>query len=89
MSISSCNKKLAKQQQQQLLLQILLQHFAHAENCAHDKTEWPSTRQLANAMDISIYKARVLLLEMVNDDLVEVYQTGTRRPLKWSPCVAP
>ncbi|MGL1813978.1 UNVERIFIED_CONTAM: hypothetical protein GPA08_22550 [Serratia marcescens] len=47
--------------------------------------EWPSTRQLADAHDISIYKARLLLLDLVKNGLVTVCIPKANSTLRWYP----
>ncbi|MBH3259863.1 hypothetical protein I5P78_26055 [Serratia marcescens] len=46
---------------------------------------WPSTRQISEAHDISIYKARVTLLEMVELGLVTVSDRAVSNSLRWLP----
>ncbi|VTR51663.1 Uncharacterised protein [Serratia fonticola] len=46
---------------------------------------WPSTRQLAMAIDIGIYRARYLLLDMVNKNYIVVSDSAINNSLRWFP----
>ncbi|WP_176504354.1 hypothetical protein [Enterobacter sp. CC120223-11] len=46
---------------------------------------WPSTRQISEAHDISIYKARTELLSMVENGLVIVSPCAINNSLRWLP----
>lgn len=46
---------------------------------------WVTTRQISNAHDISIYKARLLLLELVKLGLVIVSDGPVNNSLRWYP----
>lgn len=48
-------------------------------------SSWPSTRQIAEAHNMSIYKARVLLLDMVDKGLVTVSDRAISNSLRWFP----
>ena len=47
--------------------------------------DWPTTRQIANAHDLSIYKARLLLLELTKIGLVIVSERAINNSLRWYP----
>lgn len=50
------------------------------------KTEtWPTTRQIANVHGISIYKARLVLLELVRQGHVLVSDGPINKSLRWYP----
>lgn len=49
------------------------------------QNEWPSTRQIADANDISIYKARRVLLELVKLNLVIASYNSSKTSLRWYP----
>jgi hypothetical protein len=65
-----------------------LQNIALSIN-THDQvpppSSWPSTRQIAEAHNMSIYKARLLLLDMVNKGLVTVSDRAISNSLRWFP----
>lgn len=46
---------------------------------------WVSTRQIADANNISIYKARLLLLVLVDLELVMVSDGPINKSLRWYP----
>lgn len=46
---------------------------------------WVTTRQIADAHDISIYKARLLLLDLVKLGLVIVSNGPVNNSLRWFP----
>lgn len=46
---------------------------------------WPTTRQIANAHGISIYKARLVLLELVRQGHVIVSDGAINNSLRWYP----
>lgn len=47
--------------------------------------EWPSTRQVADAQGISIYKARSILLDLVYAQRVAVSDRSQGKTLRWYP----
>jgi len=49
------------------------------------KCTWVTTRQIANAHDISIYKARSLLLQLADRNLVMVTDHPVNNSLRWYP----
>lgn len=49
------------------------------------QSEWPSTRQIADTNDLSIYKARLLLLELVRKNQVMVSDQSVKHSLRWYP----
>lgn len=65
-----------------------LQKIAQSIN-THDRVppplSWPSTRQIAEAHNMSIYKARLLLLDMVDKGLVTVSDRVISNSLRWFP----
>lgn len=46
---------------------------------------WVTTRQISNALDISIYQARLILLELVKHELVLVSNGRVNNSLRWYP----
>lgn len=46
---------------------------------------WATTRQISNALDISIYQARLILLDLVKYDLVLVSDRRLNKSLRWYP----
>ncbi|WP_447889704.1 FaeA/PapI family transcriptional regulator [Serratia fonticola] len=46
---------------------------------------WVKTRQISDALNISIYKARQLLLDLVKLDLVIVSDGPIKNSLRWYP----
>lgn len=83
--------KSPKQQERQLLkkrllyaLQLLSPPLERYNHCP-PQTEWPSTRQLADPLDISIYKARIILLDMVKEGEVVVSTQPINNSLRWYP----
>lgn len=49
------------------------------------QASWPSTRQLAMAVGIGIYRARYLLLNMVRKNHVIVSDGSINNSLRWFP----
>jgi len=68
-------------------LLIALQQLAPpvTNNRLPPQTSWPSTRQLAMALDIGIYRARYLLLDMVRKNHVVVSNSAVNNSLRWFP----
>ncbi|CAI1914086.1 TPA: hypothetical protein ACSTJZ_001755 [Serratia fonticola] len=68
-------------------LLIALQQLAPSvtNNRLPPQTSWPSTRQLAMALDIGIYRARYLLLDMVRKNHVVVSNSAVNNSLRWFP----
>ncbi|CAI0993536.1 TPA: FaeA/PapI family transcriptional regulator [Serratia fonticola] len=46
---------------------------------------WATTRQISDALDISIYQARLILLDLVKYDLVLVSDGRLNKSLRWYP----
>lgn len=46
---------------------------------------WATTRQISDALDISIYQARLILLDLVKYDLVLVSDRRLNKSLRWYP----
>lgn len=55
------------------------------ENSPPPENTWAATRQISNAHNVSIYKARLLLLELVNQGLVIVTDGPVNNSLRWYP----
>lgn len=55
------------------------------ENKLPPQETWPSTRQLVKAHDISIYRARYLLLDMVKKNMIMVSDRNLSHTLRWFP----
>lgn len=68
-------------------LLIALQQLAPplTNNRLPPPTSWPSTRQLAMALDIGIYRARYLLLDMVKKNNIAVSNSAINNSLRWYP----
>ncbi|MDW5512091.1 hypothetical protein [Serratia proteamaculans] len=68
-------------------LLIVLQQLAPplTNNRLPPQTSWPSTRQLAMALDIGIYRARYLLLDMARKNHVVVSNSAVNKTLRWFP----
>lgn len=68
------------------ILMTLLKMVSHLEeNTIPPPSKWPTTRQIADAHDISIYKARLLLLELVKQGRVVVSNLPVSNSLRWYP----
>ncbi|WP_127959895.1 FaeA/PapI family transcriptional regulator [Serratia microhaemolytica] len=79
-----------KQISQSLLHKKILKHLLSITSCAEQgmpppQQEWPSTRQIADAHDISIYKARLLLLDLVKQNQIMVSDCSIKNSLRWYP----
>jgi hypothetical protein len=81
----SRGKHLEQRRLQQQLLHTLRQCSSPASTPLSTYTDWPSTRQLADALGISIYKTRHLLLDMASQNLVMVTRRGGHQILHWHP----
>ncbi|MBJ2078376.1 FaeA/PapI family transcriptional regulator [Serratia ureilytica] len=66
---------------------ISLVNLSPPPNDDHPPPEntWAATRQIADAHDISIYKARLLLLELTHQGLVVVTDGPVNNSLRWYP----
>ncbi|WP_346825467.1 hypothetical protein [Serratia inhibens] len=85
-------KRRSKQQELQTLQQHLLQTLDMLSPPIRGAqlpppAEWPSTRQLAEPNDINIYKARVLLLNLVDSGKILVTKGTINKSLRWYPSV--
>lgn len=49
--------------------------------------EWPMTRQISDVHDVSIYKARLLLLSLAARGQVAVSRTTINKSLRWYPVI--
>jgi hypothetical protein len=80
-------KKQEQRRLQQHLLTTLQQLSPPPPDCEllPPQAEWPSTRQLADTNDISIYKARNLLLDMAKNGKVMVTGRPVNNTLRWYP----
>lgn len=80
-------KKQEQRRLQQHLLNTLQRLSPPPPDCGHlpPQAEWPSTRQLADTQDISIYKARNLLLDMAKSGKVMVTGRPVNNTLRWYP----
>lgn len=86
MSIATSPKRQAQQHLQRALLSTL--HEMSPQKIGDTLPpcqEWPSTRQLADVHDISIYKARLLLLDLVKKDQATVCMPKANSTLRWYP----
>lgn len=72
--------------QQEALLALLHKISpTSTENTLPPQETWPSTRQLAKALDLGIYQTRYLLLNMVKKNQVLVSEPSVRHSLRWFP----
>jgi hypothetical protein len=86
MAIATTPKRQAQQHLQKALLKTLHEMSPKMiGDTLPPRQEWPSTRQLADAHDISIYKARLLLLDMVKNDQATVCSPKVNSTLRWYP----
>lgn len=76
--------------QQQRLLTILkkMSPMPH-ENKLPPQETWTSTRQLAEASNIGIYRTRYLLLGMVKKKKILVTERAVNHSLRWFPTKFP
>lgn len=78
-----------KQTLQQAILitlqNITLQRNKQYNNQQTPQSEWPTTRNIAEIHDISIYKARMELLDMVEKGLLTVSERSISNSLRWFP----
>ncbi|CAI1005689.1 Uncharacterised protein [Serratia quinivorans] len=74
-------------QLQQALLQALLTQSPQPSpfTGVPPQHEWLSTRQLADSIDVGVYRARNLLLEMVAKGEVVVSSGSIKNSLRWYP----
>lgn len=49
--------------------------------------EWPVTRQISDIHDVSIYKARLLLLSLAEQGWVIVSKVTVNKSLRWYPVI--
>ncbi|AIM22602.1 MULTISPECIES: FaeA/PapI family transcriptional regulator [Serratia] len=83
-------KRTSKQQELQNLQQHLLTTLHRLCPSANGTAppppgEWPTTRQLAESNDITIYQARNLLLNLVGRGKVLVTPGPVKKSLRWYP----
>lgn len=71
--------------QDQLLFTLLRLSLPTASNAPPPETDWCTTRQLADAHNISIYKARIILLDMAKNGEVMVTPQRVNNTLRWYP----
>ncbi|WP_167507656.1 hypothetical protein [Rahnella variigena] len=64
---------------------ITLTHSLRNGKDVPPQDAWATTRQISDALDISIYKARLILLDLVKLDLVLVSDRQLRNSLRWYP----
>lgn len=86
MAIATTPKRQAQQHLQKALLKTL--HEMSPQKIGDTLPpcpEWTSTRQLADAHGISIYKTRLLLLDLVKNDLATVCTQKANSTLRWYP----
>lgn len=86
MELMTLKQKETLQLQQNLLITLLTQSpqpSVTRELPPHHL--WMSTRQLANAVDIDVYRARRLLLDMVTHQKVLVTDRAIKNSLRWYP----
>ncbi|HFX6839204.1 TPA: hypothetical protein ACIFNH_001616 [Serratia marcescens] len=83
-------KRISKQQELQNLQQHLLTTLHNLCPSAMETPppppgEWPTTRQLAESNDLTIYQARNLLLSLTGKGKVLVTQGPVNNSLRWYP----
>ena len=49
--------------------------------------EWPVTRQISDIHDVSIYKARLVLLSLAGQGRVTVSRIAVNKSLRWYPVI--
>ncbi|HIF6625655.1 FaeA/PapI family transcriptional regulator [Serratia ureilytica] len=75
-----------KELQRNLLLTLYrLSCSTHPNNISQSYETWPSTRQLAESCNVSIYQARNLLLELVRQGDILVTPLLINKSLRWYP----
>lgn len=84
--VTRTDKRREKHLQQQALLAVLksISPTLHENTLPPQKT-WPSTGQLAKALDLSIYRTRYLLLDMAKKNQVLVSTPSLSHSLRWLP----
>lgn len=83
------NRAARKELQKNLLITLhKLSHVSHANTVSQPYDDWPSTRQLAESCDVSIYQARNLLLELVKQGDILVTPLLINKSLRWYPAKA-
>jgi hypothetical protein len=88
MAVTPISKRKAQQNLQKAILKTLHELAPKcADNTSPPSHEWPSTRQIADAHDISIYKARLLLLNMVKNGHAAVCAPKSGSVLRWYPLI--
>jgi hypothetical protein len=85
-------KRLSKQQELQHLQHNLLKtlhRLCPSTNATQPPppVEWPTTRQLAESNDITIYQARNLLLNLAGKGKILVTQGPINNSLRWYPSI--
>lgn len=83
-------KKLTKSEknlmlQKELLYTLLKSSPPMISEVVPDQITWLTTRQLADSQNISIYKARLLLLAMADKGLIIVSDKRINNKLRWYP----
>lgn len=73
-----------KQQQRLLTALTNISPMPH-ENKLPPQETWPSTRQLAKAVNIGIYRTRYLLLDLVKRKQILVTDRAINSSLRWFP----
>lgn len=81
------DREIAPRSQTDTLIEAISSLWAAPwERCIADPETWPSTRDIAEHCNISIYKARYLLLKMASEGLVQVTPYPIRNGLRWHLC---
>ncbi|MFI8416094.1 hypothetical protein ACQKDS_06465 [Serratia sp. NPDC078593] len=80
-------KRQETRQLQHALRQALLTHSPRSTDgkTPPDQHEWLSTRQLAEYINVGVYRARNLLLELVAQGDVIVTSGSVKNSLRWYP----
>lgn len=70
-------------QEGRILAAITTLCTAHEKYRLDCQDTWPSTRDIAESCDYSIYKTRYLLLKMARQGKVQVTPRSVRNSLRW------
>lgn len=71
--------------QEVLMTLLALTHSRVNGRVVPPQETWATTRQISDALDISIYQARLILLDLVKYELVLVSDRSVSKSLRWYP----
>lgn len=69
------------------LYKTLLSLCSAVESPPPQYENWPKTRDIAEGSDVSIYSARMYLLELEKDRKVLCSHKSINNSLRWYPCI--